>query len=388
METTYEAEQNVPAGELDDYRIMPAWCAFVLGGVTTFLLVYLGIARPTAHELDTMRRQVGALEQSIWEIAGKQDDVARTNSLLAELTAQSAQVTKARLAVNDVQSLRRQLQHEASNLQQALATVAELGAIKESLLSYSDNAQEAAAVVSASESLCNDLQHEVGNIKSAMAAVADLASIKESLLTYASETREAADVASVAELLCNRLAESAGSTYEALQVSDDLLAIRDDLLDSPHATQEAADNLNQLIGLRQQLKDHASELPAAENALHDLLTLKSMVLAQRPELLTTLETLEIIQDLSREFDQASVSFERIRHWMVEVVASESILERARQSLAPLTEIASLRHLEPNALRQMTRRLAASHTPQIASKPETSASALGEPTIEDEDLVVD
>ena len=337
MESTYQ-NAHISRDELDDYRIMPAWCAFVLGGVTTFLLVYLGIARPAAHELDMMRRQMGALEQTVWEVAGMRDDVAEVNSLLSELNDQRAQISKARLAVKDVATLRRQLQSEAAHVQDALATVAELGAIKDSLLSF------------------------------------------------AGEAAEAAEVASVSEGMCKRLAKSATSTYEALQASDDLLAMKDDLLTMPGATELALDALDQLLDMRDELHAAGDEIDTADAALQSLVALKSMVLAQQPEMATTLETLELISDLSAEFDQAALSFDRIRHWMVEVVATESILERARRTLAPLTEIANVRHLQPETVRQFVSQL--NQIELLSPSPVKDELTIETASIKESDLVIE
>ena len=331
METTI----TNPHDEIDDYRIMPAWCAFVLGGVTTFLLVYLGIARPAAHQLDMMRRQMGALEQTVWQVAGSSQDVAEATSLLKELNVQRSQIAKARLAVQDLKTLREKLQREASHLQEALATVAELGAIKESLLSYSG------------------------------------------------EIHEAAEVVSVSEDLCVRLAHAATSTYEALQASDDLLAMKDDLLAEPQSILDASDSLTNLLNMRDRLTNESTDLATAESTLDGLVSLKSSVLAQQSDMVTTLETLEVIQDLAQEFDQAAVSFERIRHWMVEVVASESILERARQTLAPLSEIANLRHLEPAAVRTLVSQLT-NRDGQLENADATVETA----SIQESDLVIE
>ncbi|MEM8681658.1 MAG: hypothetical protein AAGF97_20105, partial [Planctomycetota bacterium] len=145
-------------------------------------------------------------------------------------------------------------------------------------------------------------------------------------------------------------------------------------------------SLAQLMNIRSALNAQGTAVADAHVVLDDLVSLKSHVLAQQPEMVTTLETLEVMQDLANEFDQASASFGRIRHWMVEIVASESILDRARRTLEPLTEIANLRHLEPQAIREIASRLSSDFGIQVANGSRNTPVETA--SIDETDLVVE
>ncbi len=79
-------EKNVSPNRAEANWELPSWCLFVLGGVFTLLIVYVGVARPAARDMALMKRQLSTLEQSIWEVAGKSDTAKDANQLLALLS--------------------------------------------------------------------------------------------------------------------------------------------------------------------------------------------------------------------------------------------------------------------------------------------------------------
>ena len=108
------------------------------------------------------------------------------------------------------------------------------------------------------------------------------------------------------------------------------------------------------------------EISLAQDRMDDLLSLKNTIINQTTNLADAIETLELSSDLAFQFREASNSFQQIRHWMIEVVSTGPMLDRAKRTLEPLTEITSLSRLNPRQLRAVARNLTQGF--QIASKP--------------------
>ncbi len=308
---------------------MPTWCAFALGGIVTFLLVYVGIGRPAAHELAQMRRQMGTLEQSVWEVAGQAKTTRSTNDLLSLLREQKAQAVAAREALGEIKQLHAQLLAESGRVEQAMVAVSQLGAIKDMLLSNADRADQAAAVLAVSE----DLQH--------------------------------------------RLANAADSTELALLASRDLLDLQADLLAGTGQSATAHATLDQLINIRSRLDIESLEVAQAQDQVTELISLKDKVVSQTKDLKGAIETLELTNELGLRFHEAALSFEHIRHWMIEVAALEPMLQRAKATLDPLLEMGNLQRLSPEALRNVARQICQQGPTMLARKLEAPATSIDE-----------
>lgn len=275
---------------------LPTWCAFALGGIITFLFVYIGIARPAAREMSLMRRQMSTLEQSVWEVAGQKETAASTNQLLGLLNEQRDQAIAAKRSLIEMRNLHSEIIAQSTEIQNAMAAASQLGSLKDVLLANSERADKAAEVLSVSE----DLYH--------------------------------------------RLATGADSTDQAVQASEDLFALRTSLIDDGSEVAEAQDNLEELVAL------------------------KDTVVNQTGNLADAIETLELTTELGVRFHEAALSFNSIRHWMVEIVAMEPMLQRCRKTLEPLTELSSLDRMSPNRLREVARAMTSGAGTHIATKP--------------------
>ena len=379
-------EKTVSPEGLDANWVIPSWCSFVLGGVFTFLLVYIGIARPAAHEMALMKRQMSTLEQSIWEVAGQSDTAKKTNKLLALLAEQKEVATEAEGTLHRMQQLNHELAAEADRTQQALTSVDELIALKDSVLEGSDGTREAAKVFATAHSLHNRLASSANttaeavgvseqlltieeNLLDSSASVDELVALKDSVLEGSAGTREAAKVFAAAHSLHDRLASSANTTAEAILVSEQLLAMEENLRDSTAEVQTAQETLNQMLDIHDSLDHHSADVTTAQLRVDSLLTLKDTIIAETANLADAIETLELSYDLTNHYQKAAVAFEQMRRWMVEVVATESILERAQNTLKPLAELGNLRHLTSDQLRTAAREISRGYQTQVAQKPQ-------------------
>ena len=114
---------------------LPTWCAFALGGIVTFLFVYVGIGRPAAHELAQLRRQIGTLSKACGRWLAREKAARSTNDLLSQLREQKAQAALAARSLGRIKQLHAQLLAESNRVEQAMVAVSQLGAIKDMLLS-------------------------------------------------------------------------------------------------------------------------------------------------------------------------------------------------------------------------------------------------------------
>jgi hypothetical protein len=274
-----------------------------------------------------LRRQIGTLEQSVWEIAGHEDAAADAQNLLTALAAQRQQLGEARATLEAMQTLHEQLRAETSRTQQAMDALCELTGLKQTLLDNAGRAQQAVRVWEVSEELCQ------------------------------------------------RLARHASTAEVAAETGDSLLQLGEDLLSRGGEAWLAKENLQQLIDIRRSLDEQGADVETARENVDGLLSLKDTIIAQTSNLADAIETLELTADLGRQFHETAMSFDRIRHWMVEMVAMEPLFERARHSLEPLTELGNLRRLDFEQLREMARLVGHQHRSQLARKPVTTPSTV-------------
>ncbi len=317
-------EKNVPPRGTGSAWEVPGWCSFILGGVFTFLLVYIGIARPAAHEVSLLKRQMSTLEQSVWEVAGQEENTKNTNRLLTLLVEQ-----------NEI-------------------------------------AQEAAATLAKMQELNRDLAAESGKAKEAVATVEGLVALKKTVIENAGGAEAARDAVADAVRLQNQLVAAAPKTAEAIESGAQLLAIGSELRATKDEVASAKKTLAEIRNLHQSIGERADDVAAAQLNLNSLITMKDTIISESANLAAAIETLELTNDLKDQFQLASVTIEQMRRWMVEVVTMESILERAQSALEPLTELGQLRHLSVDQLRAVARAMSRGYQTSVAQKPQTTS----------------
>lgn len=268
-----------------------------------------------------MRRQMSTLEQSVWEIAGHEGTALEGNELISVLADQRPQLAAAK---------------------ETLAAIREL------------NLQIAA---------------EAEQVSVAHSALSELAELKELVIANSEDALAAADVVATSEMVCDRLAAAATKTQLALQAGDDLLALSDGIINQSEGVQNAKLALEELIDIRQLIDLQAPELQMTKDRVEDFVTLKDTILTESIDLADAIETVELTSDLSKQFNEAVQSFEQMRNWMIEIVASESLLDRAQSTFQALTGAGNLHNLAPVQLRAIAKAMTQSGDLHVATKPE-------------------
>lgn len=295
------------------------WFSFAAGGLATFLLIYIGIARPAVDELSLLRDQIRSLEKSVAMVAGQRDGVDETNHLLSQLSQQQSQANSARKTLLDLREMTNSLLAESTRFQEALRSINQFVAMKDSLISNSEGIERAMESLTASETLQN------------------------------------------------RLLNSAESNELALHASLDLLAMRGELLQSIGLNDQAKVALENLVQLGESLNDEGSNVEIARERIDGLISLKDSVISQTNDLSESIETLELTHELSERFRTAAISFKEIRDWMIEIVALEPTFAQVRRILEPMADLVNLNRMDPKQIRDFTRAFVQQSQDRLSSK---------------------
>jgi hypothetical protein len=78
-------------------------------------------------------------------------------------------------------------------------------------------------------------------------------------------------------------------------------------------------------------------------------------------------------DVQEQMAKIALSFGRMRHWIVEILAFEPTFNRAMQTLRPLTELGNVRRMSASELRQVIRTMNDRHPGQGGSTAQGSTA---------------
>ncbi|MCA9264829.1 MAG: hypothetical protein KDA60_13310 [Planctomycetales bacterium] len=369
---TYMDEISTAAARREETGFgLPGWLSFAAGGILTFVFVFMGVARPAGQELAKMRRRLSTLEQSVWEVAGQKDTARASNELLALLVEQKQHTKEASEAMLAIQQLHQQFVNQTADMQQQFASQTaemqqQLAAQSTDMQQHVDLMRQQVAVQS--ERLYAQLSAQSQQLQEAMDFAAQLIALKDVLANNRERVTEASDVLADSEEVLETLASSVETSFEAKRAGDQLLSLEESLLQRRGETEIARENLDQLFDLRDSLGADEANVQVAQGRVEDLVGLKNSIISKTDDLAEAIETLELTTDLTQQYHEAALAFENIRQWMVEIVAMEPMLARARRSLEPLTELGNLRRLDRDQIKAVAQNLSQTWRTQVANKP--------------------
>jgi hypothetical protein len=308
---------------------LPTWCGFVIGTLATLALVYLGVVRPVRREMSAVRYQMEAMQAGLEQLVALKPTAEASSDLVAQLSAQRHAFIEAHAAMQRIEALPASIQDASEGLSQTTEALNQLFDLKETVLAMSDRLQQAS------------------------------------------------DVLTRLEVLSERLAAAGGSVTRATEVGKNLVSLSNQLQGREQEMESAKLVLGRVNDIQQKLSHQAKSIDESLDHLQDLFLLKDLVLSRTSQLADAVETLEVTADLVRQFQQTAQSFNRIRQWMLEVAATEPIMEQARQSLAPLLEISNLRRLDPAQLRLLAREMSHRYNAEVAEETESTPLPLAE-----------
>ena len=147
---------------------MPGWCAFAIGGIVTFLFVYIGIARPAAQELSRMRSQIRLMEESLATVVGHQDAVGKATGLLAELAEQSDRYAAADEALNQIAHVQGRLGAISQQSRYVNEVLSQFMAVHEDMIRVAENKADVSRAIAEVEAP----PHQVGRVSGRFARCA------------------------------------------------------------------------------------------------------------------------------------------------------------------------------------------------------------------------
>lgn len=328
---TGTSEYQSPFGMEDDrYEngSAPSWGMFLVGVAVTVAAFYVGFMRPASQQLSHLQRQINRMERSMRELAAAKDVAGKSNDLLHQLREQGDLVETARVALDNIQRLHRQLDQEMTRVQR----------VRESVQKLSEVSQVAIA--------------------------------------QADKTDRAHDALLSLENLQGRLLDASQLTDSARQRTDALLDLESSLIDETSDVEKAQEQLDGLIDLRNRISTEGLDLELAQERLTSLLNLKEDILSYTTSLGSAIETMESTMELQSQFQKVAGSLDRIRGWMTEFLMLEPTIERALKTLQPLTDLGNLSRLSARELQEAAAAILTQREANVAQKLAREVNAAG------------
>jgi hypothetical protein len=395
------------------------WSMLFVGLATGFLGMDIMVRRPMMRELASVHTELSSVERDMEELVGVRNQVWETNNLLTSLKSQYRQLEDARVSMGALTQLRIEIEAEAGHTTAAFAKLDRLVGLQNAVLSNSENVESAEVsldrmvamqghlvesgsntgdAISAINQLVkvrNAAEVEVAKIDNAYDAVQKFGKLKNQIMTngegldIAQEHvaalaaikndvfNEAGDVAAAHEAARNMIAlkndinEKSEGLETARLTAEELFTLKDAVVSKGGNTETAFANTERLFTLRDALIAEA-DLDSAEGNLNQLVDIQDTLNRQTAEVADAVETLEVLTDLNDELQSQVTTIDGMRKSLLDVVLMESTVRKVAGILEPLAELANLRRLSSEDMRQAARVIMDQRTSRVAARPADSA----------------
>ncbi len=252
-----------------------------------FLGMHLMLVRPLKKELDLVRRGMEDMQDQVQQLAGTSDGVWDANSLLAALRNQQQNMEQARLALDEfesfrssVQSLRTAVQSETAKANEAVAGMARLRTLSESLVSQSDMTAPATRALEQLLSLQDRLIDQQASIVEATRAIDRLGVLKQRALSEVVDADAAeANLDQLAELKFQLICQ-ADRVEEAMANLKRLAAMKNIIVQETDDLDTAMGQTDQLLALKERIVIRGGNTQSARDSIERLLTLRDSLLEE------------------------------------------------------------------------------------------------------------
>lgn len=316
------------------------WGTFLVGLVAGFVSVYLVVAQPLIAQVDTMHRELMAMQGDLKELVGVRDQVHEANTLLSALKVQRQQIEDARLTLVSLRELRQDLQVESHHTAKSAATLAEMVRMQNTLREQQELIPTASRSLESMTQVQRHLVQEHGSIPAAQATLADLDQTKLGL----------------AELLRikQQLLDGTKDISEASIAAGALVSLKD-LVNNHKGDLDAARlYVNKLFAMEAELASHQGESTKAWASLDRLLELNGKLLDKGPQVAEAITNLELFNDFQEEFAERIKTLVSMQKSLSDVAQLEPTIAKISRILEPLTNIANVKRLNENELRDAAR----------------------------------
>jgi hypothetical protein len=357
---------NAALNEIDDHpskffeRNSLVWGAFLLGVMLGFAAVYVVVAQPMFTQVGDLKRQLVSVEDGLHALLGADDQAWEAGNLLSDLNALKTQIVDARATVREIRQCRQDLLDEARHTADASAALTGLVLLQNSLLEQQELTKSAADVAQAGASLHQRIVEEASLQNQAAASIEEFEQIK-------------GELAALRDIVL-QLSQNRAELPEARQAAGELVALKDQVLAGAANADDARTQANRMLLLQEELAKHAEQSSEAFHSLDGLVAMQDRLVEQAPAIADAIQNLELISDFQGEFGAQLQTLDRMRESLMQIILMESTIGRVARVLEPLVEIANVRRLSSDELREAARAILENRATRISSRPGSSSFA--------------
>ena len=353
------------------------WAMMVLGMVMGFVGLYFIVARPMSRELRTMRIEITRMQSQMEGLTGQGEQVWETNSLLASLKLQQAELAEARDSIQMIRKLNADITEAADRSRYCLSHVTAISHLQDRIIAeqpsieiagrtMDDFVQLAERIAATQETLqpaaqqlehLSELQEDLSALATQMpqaqAAVQQMGSLQAELREQSTGMNDAWLGLRGLTMLKTGLLNGAQYVELAQAIGDQLLTMQQKLAEQAHGSDVALNRVHQLLEVNAALNRHDLNVQSAQENLNSLRTLQQD-LNELPSLARSIESLEMLSGFHEEFIDQIQLLGSMRRSLMEIGLMESSVARAVRMLQPLLELGNVRRMSDDELRSAAR----------------------------------
>jgi hypothetical protein len=167
--------------------------------------------------------------------------------------------------------------------------------------------------------------------------------------------------------LKTRLVESLTDIQTARTAAGEFVALLDQIAASAEKQEAARVQANKMIVLQEDLAAQAGDVGDAIHGLDSLVRIKEKVLEQTPQIADAVQNLELLSDFRVEMAEQVRALAGMRQVLVDFVMLETSIGRVARLLEPLSQIANVRRLSDQEMREAARAILDQRTTRLSNK---------------------
>ena len=374
MHFTHRSHNQLPSRTFD-YKNM-AWAVVLIGA--TVGLMHFTISRPMQRQISDLGEELGRTRAQMQTLTGWESEVWQSNNLLTCLRVQADQLQKSRHSLQSLRDYREQVDAEIARVRQSQETLAGLVKLQDNLLA----SQELNVAASSSLEQMIALQRQVAvqpslteqateaakqwadfttsvvsqsaEVEDARKALDRLIDLKKGAVEQLADVKEALGHFGEAVKLQEVINQNGPQFKQARNNTDELLALQDELVKHGEKAQTARQQATRLLELSDQLNSDNLDPQTAQKNLNVLVDIQDRLANNSQQVIAAVESFELLADFLSEMNAHISSMDGLRRNLVEIAMMENSLTRAMRVLQPLAELADLRRMNPEQVREAAR----------------------------------
>jgi hypothetical protein len=354
------------------------WISSLMSLAIVFFGMQIMMVGPLQGRLDSITVRLDESQAGMKKLVGTRDGVWRTNDLLTSLEDQSARLADLKQSIEDIQTLRNQVENEAESATVALAALDRMTTLQRRIIGEQQTTQNATQQLARMEELQQNILQHADQVDVAANTFDGMLALQNRMIAASNGYEQASEsVANLAELTQRMVGSSeqlqlaasqfdefmgltrsitaAGDNLDAARNSAMQLAeVKDEVLRGSAGALTAAETARTLVALNERLTDNGLQLDVASANLDALIGIEQSLGAQSGTIAEAIRNLEIMDDFQTEVASHMQSLETLRRTLIDIAMMESTLGRVARVVEPLTEIGNLRRLSQTEVQEAAR----------------------------------